>query len=231
MIVFEGWDLTPEGAAIHRGERAAVIADVHLGYEWARGAAGDCVLAHSLDETLARLGRLLGRTPIARLVVAGDLVESSRPCGRTAADLRRLRDWLDTRGVSLTVLQGNHDRRPTVSASGRASRGSPPLPATCTLDGWTIGHGDRPLPSDRTISGHLHPIVRVAGTRAPCFLAGPDRIVLPAFSPNAAGWDVVTARVPREWLDPPLRCLVCAGAELLDLGPLPELRRSRHLLP
>ena len=71
------------------GERTAVIADVHLGYEWARGSAGDCVPAHSLDETLARLERLLDRAPIARLVVAGDLVESPRPCRRTAADLRR----------------------------------------------------------------------------------------------------------------------------------------------
>jgi uncharacterized protein len=52
---FESWRLTPEGAAIHPGERTAVIADVHLGYEWARGSAGDCVPAHSLDETLARL--------------------------------------------------------------------------------------------------------------------------------------------------------------------------------
>ena len=47
------WQLTPEGAVIHPGERTAVIADLHLGYEWARGAAGDCVPAHSLDETLA----------------------------------------------------------------------------------------------------------------------------------------------------------------------------------
>ncbi len=58
---FEPWQLAPEGAAIHPGERTAVIADVHLGYEWARGSAGDCVPAHSLDETLSRLDRLLAR--------------------------------------------------------------------------------------------------------------------------------------------------------------------------
>ena len=51
----ESWRLAPEGAAIHLGERTAVIADVHLGYEWARGSAGDCVPAYSLDETLSRL--------------------------------------------------------------------------------------------------------------------------------------------------------------------------------
>jgi uncharacterized protein len=211
------WQLAPEGAAIHRQERTAVIADVHLGYEWARGSAGDCVPAHSLNETLARLDRLFARAPIAHLIVAGDLVESARPCPRTAADLRRLCDRLDSFGVSLTVLEGNHDRLPS-------------LPATCTVDGWTIGHGHRSLPGDRTISGHLHPVIRVAGGSAPCFLTGPGRIILPAFSGNAAGLDVVTARVPPEWLEIPLRCIASTGDDLLDLGPVPVLRRHRHLV-
>src|SRR5262249_16686482 len=112
ICVFNPWELTPEGAAVHRGERTAVIADVHLGYEWARGAAGDCVPAHSLGETLGRLERVLSRAAIARLIVAGDLVESPRPCRRTAADVRRLRDWLEERGVSLMALEGNHDGSP-----------------------------------------------------------------------------------------------------------------------
>ena len=109
-LAFGDWIFTPEGAAIHPGERTAVIADVHLGYEWARGAAGDCVPAHSLDETLARLAAVLERVRIARLVVAGDLVESARPCRRTADDVRRLRDWLEARGVTVLALEGNHDR-------------------------------------------------------------------------------------------------------------------------
>ena len=100
----------PEGGAIHRGERTAVIADVHLGYEWARGSAGDCVPAHSLAETLAKLDRMLMRGPIERLVVAGDLVESTRPCARTAADLARLARWLEQRELRLVLLEGNHDR-------------------------------------------------------------------------------------------------------------------------
>ena len=104
------WLLTPEGAAIHRGQRTAVVADVHLGYEWARGAAGDCVPSHSLAETVERLSAVLARAAIARLIVAGDLVESARHCPRTVDDVRRLIDWLQARGVILLVLEGNHDR-------------------------------------------------------------------------------------------------------------------------
>lgn len=206
------WVLSPEGAAIHRAERTAVIADVHLGYEWARGAAGDCVPPHSLGETVARLAAVLDRAPIATLIVAGDLVESHRPCRRTDADVRRLIDWLDARGVRLVALEGNHDR------------GRPGSPASAVVDGWTIAHGHRPMIGDHRIYGHYHPVVRSEGFAAPCFLAGPDRIVLPAFSANAAGCDVRTGPIPADWLDPSLRCLASTGAELLDFGPLAGLR-------
>lgn len=220
------WGLTPEGAAIHAGERTAVVADMHLGYEWARGASGDCVPAHSLDEALAMLVAVLARAPIARLVVAGDLVESARPCGRTAADLRRLGDWLGSRGVELVPLEGNHDRaRRTVRRSADSPLARPA--ATCTVDGWTIGHGHRPVVGERTITGHFHPVLRAEGSAFRCFLAGPDRIILPAFSPNAAGCDVRTGPVPDDWLDPELRCIACAGSEWLDFGPVPDLRGRR----
>ncbi|MHB1556329.1 MAG: metallophosphoesterase [Isosphaeraceae bacterium] len=220
------WLFTPEGAVVHRREQSAVIADVHLGYEWARGAAGDCVPAHSLAETLARLHALLGRTVIRRLIVAGDLVESGRRCRRTAGDLRRLREWLAGRGVELTALEGNHDRggRPFPPADLPS-----PLPASCDVAGWTIAHGHRPIEGKRTITGHLHPVLRAEGTVAPCFLAGPDRIILPAFSNNAAGCDVLAGPIPRDWLAGSLRCLASTGSEVLDFGPLAALRHSPAL--
>jgi uncharacterized protein len=219
------WHLTPEGAAIHRGEKTAVVADVHLGYEWARGAAGDSVIAHSLDETLARLTRVLERDPVECLIVAGDLVESPRPCRRTGDDVRRLREWLHRRSVSLVVLEGNHDCS-LARQSGNSARPTEPIHATAKIGGWTVGHGHVPIRGDRTISGHHHPVLRVDRTVAPCFLVGPDRIVLPAFSSNAAGVDVGTAAVPRNWLTTSLRCLASTGSELLDFGPLTDLRRQ-----
>ena len=210
----DGWRLTPEGGAVHPGERTAVIADVHLGYEWARSAGGDHLPAHSLAETRAKLARLLDRAAIDRLVVAGDMVESSRPCRRTAADVHLLGRWLADRGVRLVGLAGNHDPRRL-----------PALPETCEMAGWTIGHGHRTLDVPRLISGHLHPVLRTDGRTAPCFLVGLSRIVLPAFSPNTAGWNVAIGPLPPD-LDPEsLRCIAGAGDELLDFGLLLPLRR------
>jgi len=208
----DGWTLRPEGAAVHQAERIAVIADVHLGYEWARAAGGDVVPAHSLAETLAKLATLLDHCPVDRLIVAGDLVESPRPCRRTASDVRGLTDWLRARGVSLHLLPGNHDPRSPAS-----------VPSTYEVAGWTIGHGHQPIAAARTISGHLHPALRAGGVTAACFLVGPQTIILPAFSPNAAGWNVVTSALGPLRPFGPLRCIASAGAELLDFGPVETL--------
>jgi putative SbcD/Mre11-related phosphoesterase len=226
LYVFDEWLLTPEGAAIHRRERTAVIADVHLGYEWARGASGDCVPAHSLKETLERLALVLDRAPITRLIVAGDLVESARPCHRTDHDVRRLRTWLRAQGISLTVLAGNHDRQRSRANSSRCGE-SRFLPECHTVADWTIGHGDRPIAGSRTITGHHHPALKIEGITARCFVLGPGRIILPAFSQNAAGCDLLTAALPRGLLGAGFRCIASTDEELLDFGPLSELRRLR----
>jgi putative SbcD/Mre11-related phosphoesterase len=208
------WRLDPEGAFVHAGERLAVVADVHLGYEWARGRQGDCVPAHSLAETIAKLSRVLERASITRLVVAGDLVESPRRCRRTEVDVRSLRQWLGERGVELIALAGNHDppRRPA-------------WPEALEVDGWTIAHGHRALDAPRAIIGHYHPVLRAGGHCTPCFLLGRHLAVLPAFSLNAAGCNVVTDSILGVRRAGPIRCVAASGAEWFDFGPVAGLRR------
>jgi uncharacterized protein len=211
-----GWWLAPEGAVVHRAERAAVVADVHLGYEWARGQGGDCVPAHSLVDTIRRLESLFARTEITRLIVAGDLVESRRSCRRTEADLSQFRAWLDGQGVALVALAGNHDppKRPA-------------LPLSYELDGWTILHGHRPIKAARAIFGHHHPTLRAEGLAAPCFLIDESTIVLPAFSSNAAGVSLGSLdRALTTQRAGPLRCVASAGDALLDFGLVPALLRA-----
>jgi metallophosphoesterase superfamily enzyme len=168
--------------------------------------------AHSLSETRAKLARLLARGPIGRLIVAGDLVESASPCRRTARDVQALACWLAGRGVELVALAGNHDPRQV-----------PALSETREVAGWTIAHGHRPIAAARSISGHIHPVLRAWGVTAPCFLVGPRMIVLPAFSPNAAGGNVLSGLLPQPRPTPALRCIAGTGCELLDFGPLDSL--------
>ena len=213
----DGWTLAAEGAAIHLETRTAVVADVHLGYEWARAKSGDCVPAHSLDETIGLLASMFGRVDVDRLIVAGDLVESRRHCRRTARDVSTLNRWLIDRGVTLLALLGNHDppRRP-------------PLPSTIEVAGWTVGHGHRRIAAGKTISGHHHPSLRARGVNARCFLINASTIILPAFSPNAAGVGLATLgpMLADDRADGPLRCLASSGGALLDFGPVPDLLRA-----
>jgi putative SbcD/Mre11-related phosphoesterase len=211
----DGWWFAPEGAALQLAQRTAVIADVHLGYEWARGRGGDCLPMHSLAETLSKLSRLLSGLSLERVVVAGDLVESPALCRRTLADVHCLRDWLGERGVELVVLAGNHD--PPHSGTQLE---------TIEVAGWAIGHGFHPLVAPQKITGHLHPVIRAGGLSAPCFLVGPRRIILPAFSDNAAGVTLLSGLFAEAARDRSLRCLATAGERLLDFGLLHELRRS-----
>jgi len=208
----DGWWLAPEGAVVHCGEQTAVIADVHLGYEWSRGHGGDVVPAHSLRETIQALSSLLNRVSITRLVVAGDLVESPRPCRRTASDLIGLEQWLSDRGVDLIPVLGNHD-----------SQREPRPPLSIEIDGWTISHGHRPTVAPKTIAGHDHPILRVGRTTARCLLVGPSTMILPAFTNNAAGLNVVQIPVPDRWMGRGLRCWAGTGSRLLDFGTLDDL--------
>jgi metallophosphoesterase superfamily enzyme len=194
----------------------AVVADVHLGYEWSRGRGGDVVPAHSLAETLERLGRLLDRAPepVRRLIVAGDLVECPTViCPRTRRDVEALRGWLAGRGVALQAVRGNHDGP------------GPGFEAAVGVSGWTIVHGDQAEPGDGRplVTGHVHPVLKVVGLRALCFVVGPSRIVLPAFTRNAAGWNVASGQLPGVAADTSLRCVVSAGDGMLDCGPLQEL--------
>ena len=208
----DGWHLTPEGAALHVEHRVAVIADVHLGYEWARAKGGDCLPSHSLRETLVKLETLLGRASLDRLVVAGDLVESPRRCVRTERDLRSLYEWLAERRVELVPILGNHDPQ----GAGRVA-------LSLDVGGWTIHHGHRSVSARRTITGHVHPVLRSGSINAPCFVVAPDAIVLPAFTPNAAGLPIGSVGMPLAWNRPDVRCVASLDGSILDFGPVPNL--------
>ena len=171
--------------------------------------------AHSYQETQDKLERVFDRAMIKTLIIAGDLVETSAPCPRTRRDVRRLVSWLNERSVQLIWLRGNHD--PATK---------PALPSSMIVDGWKIAHGDRPIGKSCAIFGHHHPSLRADGLRAPCFLAGPRTIVLPAFSPNAAGLDILSMRLPACFKREPLRCIAGMGEELLDFGCVEDLLRK-----
>jgi putative SbcD/Mre11-related phosphoesterase len=208
------WLLTPERVALHLPTVTAVAADLHLGYDEARRRRGEAVPVRPLDEQLAPLGRALARHGCRRLVIAGDLLED----GRCLEALAELRDWLRAAKVELVgAVPGNHD----AGFSATSEADFPVCADGVRLGDWQVVHGDGELPEGPLVQGHEHPWFRWRGRlSAPCYLVADARLVLPAYSDDAAG---VNVRGERRWRD--FRCLVIAGDEVLDFGVLGSLGR------
>jgi uncharacterized protein len=208
MLIHDEWLLTSDRAAIHLPTATAVLADLHLGYNRARCRSGEAVPDadnHDLRRTLQTLRVQHG---VRRLVIAGDLCEDGRHDDAVADFLNHLCEMaIDLIGV----IPGNHYRglRSFIDVV-------PIHPDGLVLGGWRVLHGDGPLPRTPVIQGHIHPCFRWQGRlTAPCFLVSPRRIVLPAFSADAAGTDVGRSTCWRAY-----RCCVIVGSRVLDFGRL-----------
>jgi putative SbcD/Mre11-related phosphoesterase len=233
MMVHGEWLLTPRRMAVHVPTATAVVADVHLGYDRARQRRGEAVPLTGLDDFRDALRGLLRSHSLRRLVVAGDLLEDT--AGLTL--ISELLQWLHEHQLELAVVPGNHDRS--------LVRGAPSVPLHregLRIGDWLVIHGDARAPSGCVVMGHFHPCLRCSEhITAPCYLVARERLVLPAFSPDAAGVNVVGAR---RWRGH--QCIAIAGDQLLDFGDVGRLaahrvatsseaashhRRSRQSLP
>jgi putative SbcD/Mre11-related phosphoesterase len=233
MRVLCDWLLTAERVAVHLPTRTAVAADLHLGYAEARRRRGDAVPNESVTELLEPLLRIRRQHAARRLVIAGDLLED----GDCLEALAEFREWLDQSGMDLIALvPGNHDLG--LEAITAAKGGLPLRPDGVDLGQWRIVHGEGSLPDAPVVHGHDHPCLRWSPkSRAnrprfargrfapdtidgPCYLSGPQRLILPAFSKEAAGVNVLSVRRWRA-----LCCHTIAGSRVHDLGEISTLRR------
>lgn len=216
------WQLTPEKAALHLPTRTAVVADLHLGYGLARQRRGEMVPQCRMEDVLLPLRVGLNREKIQRLVLAGDVLED----GRCEGVIEVLLEWLSKAEIELVgVVPGNHDR-----GLDRYRDRLPLFPEGLELASWHILHGDQPLVGQTLLSGkgsqivqgHLHPCLRWGRITAPCYLANEDHLILPAFSLDAAGVNVL--HDPR-WQA--YRCFAIAENKVMDFGEVKACRRLR----
>jgi metallophosphoesterase superfamily enzyme len=93
--------------------------------------------------------------------------------------LQRGRDWL--------WLAGNHDPDPARGLGGSVAE-------ELAIGALTFRHEPSPQAIDGEISGHLHPMARVAqrgrGIARRCFAADGKRLVMPAFGAYAGGLNI-----------------------------------------
>ena len=159
------------------GERLLVVADLHWGYAASHRARGNLLPMWGDDEIRDRLYGLLADYQPTEMIWLGDIVHAAEGSAGAEAFLR-------TASLPLTVLAGNHDRRWPRASEKCVQRVR-----------FFFHHGDmrKDVPAGCVeVIGHHHPAIAWSdgaggNVKLPALVASSERLVLPAFSPWAAG--------------------------------------------
>lgn len=223
----------PRRAAWLPESAVLVVSDLHLGYVWVERSRGALLPLVSEDAT-RRLLELIADYQPRQCVFLGDTLHATADLEVLGSELSELINAIGAK-CQLHFVIGNHDRQlaPLVTRLGFYI----PCSRTLRCGPHLLVHGDEFRPQDLEpelgpagwiIYGHEHPAISVSDgvttqLKVPCFLAGPRRLVLPAFSRWSAGQ--VFGRQPLLSLLTPLQDFQSAIAILGDhLLPMP-LRR------
>ena len=187
--------LDPAGALWWPERRLLAVADLHLEKGSACAVRGNLVPPWDTRATLDRLALLLRRYNPRTVLTLGDSFHDTGGAGRLMpTDAARLQAMAAAHGF--IWLLGNHDPLPPESMPGATAE-------WWELDGIVFRHqagGAGP-----EVCGHHHPkasiVTRAQTVTRPCFVAGPHRLMLPAFGAFTGGLDVrhpaISALFPR----------------------------------
>jgi uncharacterized protein len=188
-----GLRICNERCAILQRSEAMVIGDLHLGVEASLEMEG-LQLPRAQVETMKRMVSSAAETyRPKRIVVLGDLKhEFSRNLDQEWREVRGMIEHLQSL-ADVTVVRGNHDNY----LANITSRLGVDLVEELEVDGFHLSHGHLINEGRPLVQGHEHPSVRlfdgVGGyLKLPAFLHLPEQgvLIMPAFSPLAAGNDV-----------------------------------------
>lgn len=178
--------LLPHKALYWPRERVLAVADIHFGKAAAFRAQGVPVPHGTTMENLTVLDAALAAVEVAHLVFLGDFLHAQAAHAATGALLA----WRASHpGLRITVVRGNHDRHAGDPAAMLALDivDEPYHMAPFAF----CHHPDFPAGTGHVLAGHVHPVYRLSdgrdALRLPCFVAGAQRTILPAFGAFTGG--------------------------------------------
>jgi len=182
--------LHPERALLWPRRNTVIVADTHFGKSSFFSRHGIAVPAGTDDADRLRLTRLVQDSGAERLIILGDFLHA--PIDADSQDALALSAWArELAPAQVVVVAGNHDRgAPRYESSIAWREGLWPEPPFCFV------HDAAHLKNDAgeffTLSGHIHPVVRLhkTGMRVPVFWRQSTGLVLPSFGQFTGGFAV-----------------------------------------
>lgn len=196
-----------------------IIADLHLGLEWAMTQEGIFIPTTQYQEILKDLQYLLAEKQPRLLIINGDLKhEFSKATSQEWREVIDLLAYLDKNVEKTIVIRGNHDN--FIRGFFKRYNNIDFIEPYLQLENYLLTHGHKEIEKeilenkkhDVIIVAHEHPAILLvddlgAKIKTRAFLhgktnQGKEIIVLPAFSPLATGIEINL--VPQEELLSPI---------------------------
>jgi len=174
----------PEGALYWSEQGVLVVADLHLEKGSSFAARGVLLPPYHTAATLARLARLVTQYAPRCVIALGDSFHDGGGPARLA-DTDREALSIMQRGREWIWITGNHDPNPAAGIGGTFIE---------TMTAGALAFRHLPTGASGEISGHLHPVARVAhrgrAVSRRCFAADATHTIMPAFGAFAGGLNI-----------------------------------------
>ncbi|WP_010521071.1 ligase-associated DNA damage response endonuclease PdeM [Aquimarina agarivorans] len=169
--------LHPSGAIFWKNEQMLLIADVHLGKASHFRKHGSPVPMASVAENFNQLNAVVSYFNPTTLCFLGDLFHS-----HLNNEWFFFEQWIQTVMCKVILVSGNHDIIPVLKYESIGVN----VIDFLSKKGIHLTHQPEKKEGFFTISGHIHPGVRLVGAgkqqiTIPCFFKQANQLVLPAF--------------------------------------------------
>ena len=180
--------------------RMLVVADIHFGKAASFRALGVPVPRGTTTDNLGRLDALMALHAVDELMFLGDFLHAR--AAHASATVAAMLAWRQRHpGLGLVLVRGNHDRHagdPAVALGMRV------VDEPHRVGPFAFCHHPDVASDGYVLAGHVHPVfvlaTRVDALRLPCFLAGPQRMILPSFGAFTGGHAVAPVAGKRVWV-------------------------------
>ncbi|WP_426109988.1 ligase-associated DNA damage response endonuclease PdeM [Massilia sp. PWRC2] len=170
-----------------------VIADIHFGKAASFRAAGVPVPRGTTSQNLAALDALMALHDIRHIMFLGDFLHAR--AAHASATVAAMLAWRQRHPhLQLTLVRGNHDRH---AGDPAASLQIEMVDEPFAMAPFAFCHHPDIATAGYALAGHIHPSYRLAtrfdSLRLPCFVVGPQRLILPSFGAFTGGFLIAPA--------------------------------------